>query len=201
MRKPLGWIRLPSLPAPDVWHARTGLTLYPVGPRSTVTVVLSVAGLRPGDVAGVALFHRPFAWLGVERDSDGVTLVQFDERSDTTSRAPLGGRRVWLRADCDFLRNEVGFRYSTDGSSFAEIGRSHAVSNGQAAAHGIPCSLFSCCTTLRDTGGHADFDSFVLTTEHAGHLAQGHGNGGPAVGPGFRRQPAPSSPSGRVRDR
>jgi xylan 1,4-beta-xylosidase len=165
MRKPLGSIRLQSLPAPDVWHARTGLTLYPEGPRSTVTVVLDAAGLRPGDVAGVALFQRPYAWFGVECVSDGLTLAAFDERSGTTSRLPLRSRRVWLRAECDFLTNEVGFRYRAGGTGYAEIGHAHDLSHGPAALHGITCSLFSCCTSLRDTGGYAEFESFVLTSE------------------------------------
>jgi xylan 1,4-beta-xylosidase len=165
MRKPLGLIRLQSLPAPDVWHARTGLTLYPGEPRSTVTVVMNVAGLRPGDVAGVALFHRPFAWFGVECDSDGLALAQFDERIGTTTRIPLRSRRVWLRADCDFLRNQVGFRYRAGAASYAEIGPAHDVSHDAAAARSIQCSLFSCCTTPEDTGGYVEFESFVLTSE------------------------------------
>jgi len=168
MSKPLGLTRLHALPAPDVWHARTALTLYAVEPRSTVTVALNVAGLTSGDIAGLALFDRPYAWLGVERASDGVTMAQFDEQLGRTSRIPLLSRRVWLRAECDFLRNEVDFRYSTDGSGYADIGHSHAMSDGPIAGQGIRFSLFSCTTKHQAEGGHADFDSFVVTTECAG---------------------------------
>lgn len=169
MHEPFGFVRFHALPAPDVWHARTSLTLHAVEPRSTVTVALNVAGLRPGDIAGLALFNRAYAWIGVERVSDGLTLAQFDEQSGKTSRVPLGSRQVWLRAECDFLRNEVGFRYSTDGRGYAEIGQSHTMSDSPIAAHGIRCSLFSCSTKVQAEGGHADFDSFVVTTERAGH--------------------------------
>ena len=108
MRDPFGFVRLDALPAPDVWHAPTALTLYAVGPRSTVTVALNVAGLRAGDIAGLALFNRPYAWLGAERGSAGLTLARFDERGGTTSRVRIRDLRVWLRAECDFVRNEVG---------------------------------------------------------------------------------------------
>jgi len=192
MRKPVGLIRLHALPAPDVWHAQGALTLYAVEPRSTVTVTLDAAGLRPGAVAGLALFssvastsarqrrsrtavaphtpfagrvHRPYAWLGIERDSKGFALAQFVEQSGEASRMPLRDRRVWLRADCDFVRNEAGFHYSTDGRRFASLGDPHPLDAGPATAQSLWCSLFSCATAVRAEGGHADFDSFVLTTE------------------------------------
>lgn len=174
MRKPLGLIRLQALPAPDVWYARTALTLYAVEPRSTVTVALNVASLKVGDIAGLALFNRPYAWLGVERLSDGLALARFDERSGKSSPVPLRRRRVWLRAECDFVRNEVVFRYSTDGRAYAKIGESHIMGDSPTAAHGIPCSLFSCTvpppesTRIPAEGGYADFDSFVVTTERGG---------------------------------
>lgn len=168
MRKPLGLIRLHALPAPDVRLARTADTLYAVEPRSTVTVALSVAGLRPGDIAGLALFNGHYAWLGVERGSDGLTLARYHEQSGKPSRVRLRSRRVWLRAECDFVRNEVRCRYSTDGSRYAEIGQSHTMGDSPIAAHSIRCSLFAFSTKVRAEGGHADFDSFVVATERAG---------------------------------
>jgi len=75
---------------------------------------------------------------------------------------------VQLGAECDFVRNEVAFRYSTDGRSYAEIGQSHAMGRTPNAAHGIECSLFSCSTTAEAEGGHAEFDSFLMVTEFAG---------------------------------
>jgi xylan 1,4-beta-xylosidase len=169
MRRSFGLTRLHALRAPDVWHARAALTLYAVEPRSTVTVALSVAGLRTGDVAGLALFNRPYAWLGVQRISDGLTLAQLDERSGKTSRIPLRHPRVRLRAECDFVRHEVAFLYSTDGRAYTEIGQSHAIGGSPTTTHGIECALFSCSTKVQAEGGHADFDSFVVTTTRAGH--------------------------------
>jgi xylan 1,4-beta-xylosidase len=173
MREPFGFVRLDAPSVPDVWHARTALTLYAVGPRSTVTVALNVAGLRTGDAAGLALFNRPYAWLGTERGRAGLTLARFDERGGTTCRVRLLDLRVWLRAECDFVRNEVVFRYSTDGHGYAEIGQPHALGPKPDAAHGIECSLFSCSTKAKAEGGHAEFDSFLMVTESAGHAGSG----------------------------
>jgi hypothetical protein len=168
MADPFGFVRLDALSAPDVWHARTALGLYAVGPRSTVTVALNVAGLRAGDVAGLALFTRPYAWLGVERGSAGLTVARFDERGATTCRVGVPELRVWLRAECDFVKNQVVFRYSTDGNGYAQISQSHAMGPKPTAAHGFECSLFVCSTKAEAEGGHAKFDSFLMVTDFAG---------------------------------
>lgn len=168
MRDTFGFVRLDALSAPDVWHARTALALYAVGPRSTVTVALNVAGLRTGDVAGLALFNRPYAWLGAEHGSAGLTLARFDELGGTTCRVPILDLRVWLRAECDFVSSEVVFRYRTDGRGYAEIGQSHAMGRRPDAVHGIECALFSCSTKAGAAGGHAEFDSLLMDSELAG---------------------------------
>ena len=165
MHEPFGLIRIQALPAPDVRHARIALALYAVEPRSTVTVALNVAGLRPGGIAGLVLLNKLHAWLGVERLNDGFTLAQFDEQSGNTSRVPLERRRVWLRAECDFVERNVGFSYGTDGRGFVSIGGPCPMGDGPIATKSIRFSLFSCATKTAAQGGHADFDSFVLTTD------------------------------------
>ena len=168
MCQPFGFVRLDALPARAVWHARTALGLYAVGPRSTVTVALNVAGLRAGDIAGLALFNRPYAWLGAERGSAGLTIARFDERGGTTSRVRMLDLRVWLQAECDFVRSEVVLRYSTDGRRYAMIGHPHAIEGRPIGADGIECALFACNTKAEAEGGHAEFDSFLMITESAG---------------------------------
>jgi hypothetical protein len=161
---------LPALPAQDVWHAWSRLTLYAVEPLSTMTVGLDAGGLRTGDVAGLALSGGFFAWVGVERVNEDLMLAQSDVQSGTTSRVALGGQRVWLRAECDFVRRQAAFSYSTDGSRFRPIGEPSPMGEGPVAAGGFACSLFCCATKAGAGGGHADFERFVLTTEPAPHL-------------------------------
>jgi hypothetical protein len=157
-----GFLRLHALPAPDLWRARNTLTQRAIGPRSTVTVALETAGMKPGDVAGLALFNRPYAWLGVERGAEGLTLALFDEVDGKTSRVPLKHTRVWLRADCDFVNNAAGFRYSTDGTSFTNIGEPHTMAYGLVTFQGVRNSLFAYNTQGGAEGGFADFDSIEV---------------------------------------
>jgi xylan 1,4-beta-xylosidase len=160
-----GFLRLHALPAPDLWQARNTLTQRAVGPRSTVTAILETRSLKPGDVAGLALFNRPYAWLGVENGAGGLVLTQFDEVTGKTSRLPLNSPRVWLRAACDFIKNKAGFRYSTDGKTYAAIGEPHTMAYGLITFQGVRYSLFAYNTQAGAEGGSADFDSVVVTEE------------------------------------
>ncbi len=163
-----GFLRLHAMPAADLWHARNTLTQRAIGPRSTVTVVIETAGLRPGDVAGLALFNRPYAWIGIERKADGATLTQFDETNSQSARAPVKGERIWLRAECDFIKNTGAFRYSTDGKTYNDIGGPYPMVYTLATFQGVRYSLFAYNGQAGAEAGYADFDS-VEVKEDARH--------------------------------
>jgi xylan 1,4-beta-xylosidase len=156
-----GFLRLHSLPAPDLWWARNTLTQRAVGPRSSPTAVLETAGMRPGDVAGLALFNWPYAWIGVRRDSAAWILEQYDRSTDRTARLPLTGARVWLRADCDFLTERARFSYSTDGERFEPLGETFTTVFQLKTFQGVRYSLFH-FNTLGAPGGWADFDALTV---------------------------------------
>jgi xylan 1,4-beta-xylosidase len=152
-----GYLRLHSMPAPDFWSARNSLTERAVGPRSSATTVLDAAGMRPGDVAGLALLDRPYAWIGVRRTGDGLTLEQYDQSVDSTTAAPLHGTRVWLRVDCDFLTEQAHFAYSTDGARWTPLGRQFTMAFQLKTFQGVRYALFH-HSTGGAPGGVADFD-------------------------------------------
>jgi len=130
-------------------------------------VVLETAGMKSGDVAGLALFNRPYAWLGVERNTDGMAIAQFNEQTGETIREPLSTTRVWLRANSNFLDNLTQFSYSIDGKVFHDIGPEVKMTYSLATFQGVRDSLFSYNRNGAE-GGFADFDSFTMN-ESAPH--------------------------------
>jgi xylan 1,4-beta-xylosidase len=156
-----GFLRLHSMPAESLWSARNTLTQRAMGPKSEPTVVLDTGGMKSGDVAGLALFNRPYAWIGVERSADGFTLVQFDERTGRPVRAALRETRVWLRAHCDFMKDTAAFSYSTDGKNFHDMGTEVKMPYQLMTFQGVRDALFSYNTGSAE-GGFADFDSFAM---------------------------------------
>jgi hypothetical protein len=153
-----GYLRLHALPAASFWEARNSLTQRAIGPMSSPTVALDLSGLKEGDHAGLGLLNLPYATLGVERGAAGSTLALYDQATGKTIRAKLDARRVWLRADCDFLTEKARFSYSTDGKAFTPIGDPFTMVFQLTTFQGVRYALFS-YNQLGREGGYADFDS------------------------------------------
>jgi hypothetical protein len=152
-----GWLRLHSLPAADFWTARNTLTQRAVGPRSSATTLLDAAGMRAGDVAGLALLNRPYAWIGVRRTSGGLVLEQNDQTADSKVVSALHATRVWLRVDSDFLTEQARFSFSTDGVRWTPVDRPFTMAFQLKTFQGVRFALFH-YNSVGVRGGVADFD-------------------------------------------
>lgn len=156
-----GFLRLHALPAKDFWWARNTLTQRSIGPISTPTAVLETKGLKPGDVAGLALLNLPYAWIGVRQTAEGTILQQFDQTTGKTVEKPLQATRVHLRAHCDFLTEKATFSYSVDGQRFETMGDPFTMVFQLKTFQGVRYSLFN-YNESGAAGGYADFDSFAV---------------------------------------
>lgn len=156
-----GFLRLHALPATSLWNARGTLTQRAVGPVSIPTAILEIAGMKTGDLAGLALFNHPYGWLAVAKTEAGAEVRQFDQRTGKLSTAVFAGTRVWLRAQCDFLTERARFSYSVDGEHFSTLGDEFMMIYQGKTFQGVRYSLFSYHEGAGN-GGHADFDSFTV---------------------------------------
>lgn len=166
-----GYLRLHSLPAADFWTARNSLTQRAVGPRSSATTILDAAGMRENDVAGLALLDRPYAWIGVRRAANGLTLEQYDQTVDSTAAAPVSATRLWFRVEADFLTELARFSYSTDGRTWTPFGRAFTMAFQLKTFQGVRFALFH-YNTGGAPGGVADFDSMRIAEPNPRGLTQ-----------------------------
>jgi hypothetical protein len=157
----LGFLRLHSLPAKDFWWARNTLTQRAVGPESTVTAELDPGGLKPSDVAGLALLNLPYAWLGVARTNSGMEVQHFDQITGQTTCKPVQADGLWLRVHCNFDIDKADFSFSTDGKTFTAIGGKFTLVFQLKTFQGVRYCLFN-YNTSGEAGGYADFDSFTV---------------------------------------
>jgi beta-xylosidase len=160
-----GYLRLHSLPATDFWWARNTLTQRSIGPESIPTAELDASGMKPGDVAGLALLNLPYAWIGVRCEANGLTIEQFNQLTGETNSVPLETNRVSLRAHCDFLTEKATLSYSTDGEKFTLLGKEFTMIFQLKTFQGVRYSLFH-YNTGGAPGGHADFDRFTVQEPH-----------------------------------
>jgi len=154
-----GALRLHTLPAENFFAARNSLTQRAIGPLSIVTTTLDAGGLMPGDVAGLALLNKPYAWLGIAHTDAGFVLRCYDELNNKTLEAPLNSPRVNLRAICDFIQETAYFSYSTDGQTFLSIGDEIGMGYQLKTFQGVRYTLFAFNETQKE-GGYAEFESF-----------------------------------------
>jgi len=132
---------------------------------STPTVLLDASNLKPGDTAGLGLLNLPYATLGVEKRSDGLDVVFYDQRRNGSVRVKMPGTRIWLRADCDFLTERARFSYSFDGASFTPIGDEVVLVYQTFTFQGVRYGLFSYNRNSAE-GGFADFDHIDVYQPH-----------------------------------
>jgi len=156
-----GFLRLYALAATSLWDARNTLTQRAIGPRSTPTVIVETAGLKPGDVAGFALLIQPDAWIGVERTGVGLTLVQHDGQTMQDKSLPIAASRIWFRADCDYFTQLARFSYSADGETFHSVGEPFRMVTIGVTFQGVRYALFSFHRGVGEAG-FADFDSIEI---------------------------------------
>jgi hypothetical protein len=117
--------------------------------------------MRDGDTAGLALFNRPFAWIGVERTDGRTRLAVYDDQTEKTIRHDVATSRIFLRADCDFMTERANVSWSLDGKTYTPLGEPVTLVFQLGTFQGIRYSLFA-YNTSGVAGGTAAFDSFEV---------------------------------------
>lgn len=173
-----GWIRLFSQPAVEdsgrLWNAGHLLLQKLPAPNFTATTKVDVSGMESGAVAGLTVFGKDYAYVGVKRTPEGFRLMygecleanrlKPETLTDLGEGASLMHFRATIRQMSDTteipeVRCELSF--SCDGRVFTPLGRSFAVKEGVWV--GAKIGLFAVNTdTTGRSGGVADVDWFRL---------------------------------------
>ncbi|MBN2181492.1 MAG: glycoside hydrolase 43 family protein [Sedimentisphaerales bacterium] len=161
-----GVLRLHSLASDDFWMARNSLTQRPMGPESITTVELDASDLKPGDTTGLALLNAPYAWIGLVKTAEGITLQMFDQTNRKTTNAPNSPTHLWLRVACNFDTEEAVFSWSKDGKEFTPLGDPFIMAYQLTTFQGVRPALFN-YNTSGQPGGYADFDNFTVDEPRA----------------------------------
>ncbi len=161
-----GVLRLHTLPASHFLTAKNSLTQRVIGPESTATVALDASGLKPGDLAGLALLNMPCAWIGVAQTATGPVLRWYSQATNETLEHPLTTARLTLRAEGDYDADLARLSYSTDGKTYRAIGSEIRLPYQLRTFQGVRYTLFAYSTTGQP-GGQADFDDFQVSEPHA----------------------------------
>ncbi|MDP0498813.1 MAG: family 43 glycosylhydrolase [Verrucomicrobiota bacterium JB022] len=162
-----GKLRLNAVPhtATNLWPNPALLMQKASGEAFFATVPVELSPGREAVTAGLTIFGRDYAWLGLVRGQNGTQLVhaeclQADNGKPEQRKVVLEDApdRIWLRA----LWNEAGercaFAYSVDGEAYQTLDSTFQAREGRWV--GAKVGIF--CTAPGASQAFAEFDSFTL---------------------------------------
>lgn len=177
-----GYLRLKTVTITDsLPKAQNTLTqrmfaYYSDSLATVATSKMDFTNIKEGDIAGLAVFQNPYAFVGVKKVNDR-TYIYMVNNGQTIDSTEIKGSSVYLRANAIFGSGaahyfdgkgspgtgEATFSYSLDGNMFKSIGNVLKMSFSLKIFTGNKFCLFNYAS--KETGGFVDFDWFRISTE------------------------------------
>lgn len=125
---------------------------------TTGTVKLQPANMKNGDIAGLAMFQEPYAYIAVKQENGAKTLVMVNN-GEVVEEIPLKKtKNVYLRITASNKTGKASFEYSPDNKKYTVLGNELSMRFSLKIFTGNKFGLFNYAT--KETGGYVDFDWF-----------------------------------------
>jgi Beta-xylosidase len=122
------------------------------------TVKMHVNNMHDGDVAGLAVFQNPYAYIGVKSTGGQKNIVLFNSGIATQQTVTsITDSVVYFRAIANYSTSKADFYYSTDNKTYTQAG-SLDMQYSLSVFVGNRFSIFNYATAA--TGGYVDVDWF-----------------------------------------
>jgi beta-xylosidase len=115
--------------------------------------------MKDGDIAGLAVFQDPYAFIAVKQDKDSQYLIMVND-GETIASVPLKEKTVYLRTIASNSSRIATFEYSYDNETFYALGNELEMRFSLKIFTGNKFCLFNYATA--ETGGFVDFDWFRM---------------------------------------
>lgn len=165
-----GWLRLSAHPEPrpaNLYQSPALLLQKFPAPAFRVTTRIDFQPQAVGESAGLIVFGYAYSWIGLRARDNGTSLI-WANRPEAAKGAPQEEHLLIERLEgpvwVSVLVHPGGacrFAFSTDGTSFTDIGREFTATVGHWV--GAKVGLFACAPSGAASRGHADFNWFRVT--------------------------------------
>lgn len=159
-----GYLRLSTVaPVPALPKARNTLTQRAIAKYdqhipTAATTAMEIGHMQDGDVAGLAIFQDPYAFIAVKHTGTGKSLVMVNNGTTIDSIALPPVAKVYLRTKASNASKKAVFEYSFDNKKFIPLGQELNMRFNLTIFTGNKFCLFNYAT--KQTGGFVDFDWF-----------------------------------------
>lgn len=120
---------------------------------------MEVDYMKDGDIAGLAVFQNPYAYIAVKQDSGSKQLIMVNN-GETIESLPIEGSAVYLRTIASNSKKKATFEYSFDNEKYSQLGNELTMRFNLNIFTGNKFCLFNYAT--KETGGYVDFDWFRI---------------------------------------
>lgn len=132
-------------------------TYYSLSIPTIAETKLETGNMKDGDVAGLAVFQDPYAYIAV-RQSNGNKLVVMVNDGQVIDSVRLPASTIYLRTIASNSTSKASFEYSLDDKTFLSLGDQLSMKFNLKIFTGNKFCLFNYAT--QSTGGFVDFDWF-----------------------------------------
>lgn len=158
-----GVLRLHTVRVVDnLTEAVNTLTQRPFAKRNQLlptiaTTKVDISHMQPGDIAGLAVFQDPYAYIGIKREAnkDLVIMVNNGKIIDSVQ---INQGVVYLKTLASNATKKASFAFSLDGDKYKPLGNDLEMAFNLKIFTGNKFCLFNYPT--RKLGGYVDFDWF-----------------------------------------
>jgi len=147
-------------------EARNTLTQRPFAnydqtiPTTAVTK-LEVVNMKDGDIAGLAVFQDPYAYIAVKQENGSKQIIMVNNGETIASVPMKKGKTIYLRTIASNSSSKASFEYSYDNKKFTQLGNALSMKFNLKIFTGNKFCLFNYAT--QQTGGFVDFDWFRIS--------------------------------------
>lgn len=134
-------------------------TYYSDSIPTTGVIRMDVAAMKDGDVAGLALFQDPYAYIAVKQ-TGALRYVTMVNNGKPVDSVPLTKSIVYLRAIASNATAKATFEYSIDNKTFKPLGNVLAMRFNLSVFTGNKFCIFTYAT--KKNGGYVDVDWFRM---------------------------------------
>ena len=113
--------------------------------------------MKAGDIAGLAVFQSPYAYIGV-KNCNGSNYIIMVNNGKTIDSLAIKTSTVYLRSITSNSTSNANFEYSFDNETFKPIGNILSMRFNLSIFTGNKFCLFNYAS--KKTGGYVDFDWF-----------------------------------------
>ncbi|MGN6604897.1 MAG: glycoside hydrolase family 43 protein [Ginsengibacter sp.] len=164
-----GYLRLETVSAvSNLTMARNTLTQRPFANRdqtipTTATTKMDVSHMNDGDIAGLALFQQPYAYIAVKLQKGRKFILMVND-AKTVDSVAINHSTIYLKTIASNSSGKATFEYSTDNKNFKPLGDDLNMKFSLKIFTGNKFCLFNYAT--QQTGGYVDFDWFRAASDN-----------------------------------